>query len=255
MSSNQPTIVADFGNTRCKLGRFEEGQIAETVHLPYTSLTSTGLHSLFQDVDRVTSISVVDTSTVETIIAHIQHALNSPLQHQPLSKEDASRNINLNGYPLEQLGTDRLINVIAAKQVNPNSPVLVIDIGTATTLDAWHPEQGYLGGLIIPGLQPFWQTLNQVTSKLPVPPIEAVTQTFGTNTQTSIQRGVGFGYIRMLHALITDLQRGFSGKEPLIYWTGGGSGPALELANNLNTPLPCDGHDPRLTLKGIYYAS
>lgn len=258
-------IVADFGNSQCKLARFDNEALSLTVHFPYhlsqwdvekQAKIKGDVNDIFTGHSTLHSISVLNQRARHTAFNQLKDFLNRPLTHVEINIDHITTILNINNYPTDELGMDRAINVIASQHQCPDSPFIVIDVGTATTLDAYCPTTGYLGGLIIPGFKPYWETLHRTTAQLPIPPVQAITPSFGTNTYTSIQRGVGFSYIGMLHALITDLQHQFPDKNkiPKVLWTGGGSDTVLTLATELDTKLPCDSHDPYLTLRGIYYA-
>lgn len=271
------TLVADFGNSQCKLGRFDDGVFSGSVSIPYNSNSSNSeenkanligeISTLLSGVSALYAISVVSEKQQDAVMALLKKIVKRPLNQVLITNKQLSEQIHTS-YPLNELGTDRLINVLAGKKTLPDHPFIVIDIGTATTLDVYCPDNGYLGGLIVPGFHPFWNTLNTTTHKLPAPEIQAVANPIGQNTHTSIQRGLALGYVGMLNTLIHDLQTNTGSglnkptdeespqqAPPKVIWTGGSSSAVLSLAEKLGHTLPCDHHDDTLTLKGIYQST
>lgn len=104
-----------------------------------------------------------------------------------------------------EVGADRVVNAAAAHHLY-KGPVIVIDFGTATTLDVVSKEGDYLGGAIAPGIMIAAEALFTRTSQLPrielVPPKRAI----GTNTISAMQSGVVFGYIGLIEGLVARIQ-------------------------------------------------
>lgn len=262
MDFKQVTIVADFGNSSCKLARMNHGQIEGVVSIPYdvTLLDQDAKSRLIGELSltltsasSILAISVVSEAQQDKIMALLKQILKRPLTLFILPM-GALREAIQTEYPLDQLGADRLVNIIAATQRDASKPVIVVDVGTATTLDVYEPVKGYVGGLIVPGLRTYWNTLNRTTAKLPAPEIKACLQAIGSNTETSIQRGVGLGYVAMMQALVSDLAKEASDTPEAVpvVWTGGSAQQLLDLAEKLGRPLPCEYHDQYLTLRGVY---
>ncbi|MEK7281215.1 MAG: type III pantothenate kinase, partial [Chloroflexota bacterium] len=99
-------------------------------------------------------------------------------------------------------------------------PLIIIDLGTATTFDAVSEEGDYLGGAIAPGIGIATEALSSRTAKLPqielVPPKQAI----GKNTITAMQSGVMFGYIGLIEGIVARIKEELGGKAKTIA-TGG----------------------------------
>jgi type III pantothenate kinase len=123
--------------------------------------------------------------------------------------------------PLE-VGADRIANAIAATQLRPGRPILVVDCGTATTFDVISATGDYLGGAILPGLGVSAQSLASHTAKLPRVEIAVPAQALGRTTTESIQAGLYFGQVGAIRHLLNQLTReAFPGEAPWIIGTGG----------------------------------
>ena len=81
------------------------------------------------------------------------------------------------------------------------SPVIVIDMGTATTLCAIGADSSYLGGILMPGINLSMNALADGTSQLPRIALEAPKKVIGSNTVTAIQSGMIFGQASLLDGM------------------------------------------------------
>jgi type III pantothenate kinase len=123
--------------------------------------------------------------------------------------------------PLE-VGADRIANAIAAIEMFPGENLVVVDLGTATTLCAINKDRSYLGGVILPGLKMSMQALESGTSKLGSVEISSVETCLGRTTATSIQSGLFFGHMGALQEILQRIQaEEFDGKQPRVVATGG----------------------------------
>jgi type III pantothenate kinase len=99
-----------------------------------------------------------------------------------------------NAYESEKLGIDRWLAALAARHIFPNTHLLIVNMGTATTIDVVSAEGLFLGGCILPGLITMLASLGQATAQLPqISSINIETwpqkKTIATNTLDAIQIG------------------------------------------------------------------
>lgn len=118
-----------------------------------------------------------------------------------------------------EVGADRIANAAAAHHLY-SGPMILIDFGTATTLDVLSKEGDYLGGAIAPGILIAAEALFERASKLPrvelVPPEHAI----GKNTVTTMQSGIIFGYVGLIESLVNRMNHEL-GQEAYVVATGG----------------------------------
>jgi type III pantothenate kinase len=143
------------------------------------------------------------------------------------------------------LGSDRAVNAIAAHAKYPGD-LIIIDFGTATTLDVIDFNGAYKGGIIAPGINLSLDALVGNTAKLPRIAIEAPKSdsVIGTNTEDQMQIGVFWGYVAMMEGLIARM-RAQIGRPARVIATGG-----LAVLFNDHTGI-FDAVDPDLTLDGL----
>ncbi|HEX3744612.1 MAG TPA: type III pantothenate kinase [Bryobacteraceae bacterium] len=123
--------------------------------------------------------------------------------------------------PLE-VGADKIANAIGGIVRYPGRNLLIVDLGTATTLCAVSKEREYLGGIIAPGIHMSMAALESNTARLPAVEIVRPAEALGRSTIESIQSGLYYGTlatIRSFAALVTE--ENFADGHPAIVGTGG----------------------------------
>jgi type III pantothenate kinase len=144
----------------------------------------------------------------------------------------------------ETIGPDRLANAIAAK-ARYGAPVLVLDFGTAVTLDVVNRVGDYMGGVIAPGLSAMTDYLHEKTALLPKIHIRNVDRAIGRTTEEAMLIGAVRGYRGLIRELIVDVQKELGVKNLPAVATGG---YAVLLAQGI---AHITAVDPLLTLDGL----
>jgi type III pantothenate kinase len=149
----------------------------------------------------------------------------------------------------QKAGIDRLLNAVAANAVRkPHQPALIVDSGTATTVDAVGSEGAFLGGAILPGFDLCARALHHYTALLPLIPLEelseSVPESIGTNTRAAMQSGLFWGQVGAVKEVLAQASQSLESVFPLILITGGGG--AL-----LMRELPNARWLPHLSLQGL----
>jgi len=119
----------------------------------------------------------------------------------------------------EQLGADLVVGAVAALRLCP-PPLIVIDMGTATTLSVLDAAGRFRGGAIVPGLRASVGSLSDGTNLLPQVPLEAPAHCIGTGTVSCMQSGAIYGNAAMLDGLI-DRMEAELGQRVQVIATGG----------------------------------
>ena len=117
------------------------------------------------------------------------------------------------------LGLDRLCAAIGAATLFPKEAALVVDAGTAITLDVINADGAFCGGNIAPGLKMRIKALHEFTHALPDINPEGPVTTFGTDTETAIRAGVVGGIIAEINHCADQANKIYGAKRIVI--TGG----------------------------------
>jgi type III pantothenate kinase len=122
--------------------------------------------------------------------------------------------------------------MIYAKKLFRNS-VIVIDFGTATTLDVLDHRGVYSGGVITPGIDLSLNTLKKMTAKLPLVKFKRTKNVVGRNTVQAIQSGFFWGYVSMIEGLINKLNQEKNDRFKIIL-TGGNANFFKKMFKNIS---------------------
>lgn len=152
-----------------------------------------------------------------------------------------------------RVGLDRVLNAVAAATVTGRkTPAVIVDCGTATTVDLVDSDGTFLGGAILPGFALSAQALHHYTEVLPLVAIEDIVQVdtaagghpaLGKNTRAAIMSGIFWGQVGAVRELVHRLRMSAQGEAQLIL-AGGGS--------RLLIPHLADAtHYPYLALQGL----
>lgn len=232
-------LVLAIGNSRWHWGIFSRDQAPQF-------WDAIAPHQPFSRSDLATFLQAQDPA----IVADTPIAIASvvPQQLALLPEDWPQRRLQLRDVPLTncypQLGLDRAIALYEAG-CQAGWPVLMIDCGTAITINAGDAEGQFAGGAILPGVTLQLRSLAQGTAALPSVEISAEGDRWGVDTQSAIASGVIYGIAGALRGFIEDW-RSHHPQRP-IYFTGGDG----ELLAKLLTDLPDIRVEPHLLLHGI----
>ncbi len=147
----------------------------------------------------------------------------------------------------EQVGADRLAGVVAANALRrADRPAIVVDAGTAITVNAISADGRFLGGAIIPGRTMASAALCANTDLLPTVEIDnhAAPPAIGTSTAEAIRSGLYWGTVGAVHRLIEEMRKAL-GPPVDLFLTGGGM---VDLAEDMSADAK---FVPDLVLRGV----
>lgn len=146
-----------------------------------------------------------------------------------------------------QVGQDRLACAYAAKR-QYGCPLIVIDFGTAMTIDVVSGKGAYQGGMIVPGIGLSLKALAEHTALLPHVVVQKPASLIGRNTQESILSGIFYGYVALINGVVKKIKKELKIK-PVVVLTGGyGHYMGKFLISSV------DRFDPDLIFKGLLLA-
>lgn len=196
--------------------------------------------------------NAVDAVIIGTVVPRALHNLEvlaSKYFHcEPLvaGQGSAAWPLTLDVDEPENVGADRALNAIAAHAKHAGD-LIVVDFGTATTLDVVDGAGAYKGGIIAPGINLSLDALVSAAAKLPRIAIEAPKDNLsviGRTTQSQMLIGIYWGYVAMLEGL-TERMKHELGRPATVIATGG-------LANLFDQHTNVfDVIEPDLTIQGL----
>ena len=244
-------LVFDIGNSNIVLGTYEGKKLMRHWRIS-TDRQKTGdeygmlINNLFNfqglkmnDISAIIISSVVPPLVVPLVKMCQRYFKIKPLVVGPGIKTG----IRLKYENPREIGADRIVNAVGAHE-QYGGPLIVIDIGTATTFDVVDDNGDYLGGAIAPGIGISTEALFQRAAKLPR--IELVTpkSVICRNTITSMQAGIIYGFVGQIDEIVRRIKAEM-GVNPKVIATGG---LATMIAKESTT---IDKIDHFLTLTGL----
>jgi len=247
-------LAIDIGNTNVVFALFEGREIKARWRIA-TDPRRTGdeyavwLMQLLsiQGVARNDITCIIVSTVVPRALHNIEVLAKNYFGVEPLiagdGKADYAMDIDVDEP--RSLGADRAVNALAAHAKYPGD-LIVVDFGTATTLDAVDFNGAYKGGIIAPGINLSLDALVGNTAKLPRIAMEAPKSrsVIGRNTEDQMLIGVFWGYVAMMEGLIARM-RAEIGRPAKVIATGG-----LALLFDEATDI-FDAVDTDLTLEGL----
>lgn len=210
-------VALDIGNTNIHLGVFQKRKLLfhRIMRAEEVNLEELALESYLPLVSEIL-IASVNPKVEDTFCLWLEK--NYP--KKPLKfPEDIKVSIPILVKEPERVGIDRLLNAVAAYEKTRGSTI-VVDMGTAITVDAVSERGEFLGGVIAPGLEVQKKALQLRTAFLPEVTPERRDCYVGKDTVEAITSGLYWGTVGMVERLINGVKRELGGEARVIA-TGG----------------------------------
>ena len=215
-------LVLNVGNTRLAMGAFIGGELQHVVRLPHGDRANWHgkISDLWPRIKTKPNAAVAAASVNPAVSEPLEHLVN---QITETKIEWVGRDIdlpikNLTQQP-QETGVDRILNMAAAYE-QMSKACVVVDAGTAITINCCNDKGDFLGGAIAPGASMQLQSLHENTAKLPLVSLSIPDTPFGQNTQQAILHGVYHGIRGMVKELVENYATEL-GFWPDIIATGG----------------------------------
>lgn len=243
------SLLFDIGNTRVKWGLAIDGELRRTGSIGHERLREKGFASLTTrlptDVHTVLASNVAGATFATRLAGVIGLHLNLDVH---FARSQASAHGVTNSYRQpRRMGVDRWVAMVGA-WAEVEAACLVVDAGTAVTIDAIDDEGRHLGGQIVAGVATMAAALAKATSDIPdVRPAKGRAAEdlgmFARNTAAAVREGAQNAVAGAVDRAIRTLQS--NAYDPVVVLTGG---DASRILNALcETPL----HRPHLVLQGL----
>jgi type III pantothenate kinase len=118
-----------------------------------------------------------------------------------------------------EVGADRVVDAAAAHYLY-DGPLIIVDLGTATTFDVVSEKGDYMGGAIAPGMIAAAEAMFHKAAMLPRVELIRPESTIGTNTIDAMKSGIVFGYVGLIEGMVARIQRELGTRSRVIA-TGG----------------------------------
>jgi len=223
-------LAIDIGNTSIKLGVFEGDSLKASWHIA-TDIDRLAdeyavvlLELLKQQKIAAGSVKkAAMCSVVPPLTATFEELLLKYFGVTPLVVEAGVKTgVRIRMDNPREVGADRIVNAAAAHHLY-GGPIIIVDLGTATTFDAVSAEGDYLGGAIAPGMAIAIETLSERAAMLPRVELTKPAKAIGSDTISAMQSGIVFGYIGLVEGIVGRIKKEL-GETSQVVATGGNAG-------------------------------
>jgi type III pantothenate kinase len=221
-------LTIDIGNTSVAMGAFDDKgdlritwRMATSISRMPDEYAALLLPLLQHDGFQASDIKdVCLCSVVPPLIGTFENLLNRYFNLQPLVVGAGTKTgVRIRMDNPREVGADRIVHSAAAHTLY-GGPLIIVDLGTATTFDTVSKEGEYTGGAIAPGITTAAEALFSRTAMLPRVKLVRPNKAIGTNTVSAMQSGLIFGYVGLIEGMVNRIQKELPEKARVIA-TGG----------------------------------
>lgn len=211
-------LAIDIGNTKILIGCIRDGEILFKSKIATDRLRTSDQYGLeiksMLEMHGVTKDEISDciiSSVVPPVFNSVRTGVFKAIGKEALVVGPGLKTgLNIHVDVPSQVGSDRIVTAVAALAEH-KAPLIVLDLGTATTLDVIEPDNIYIGGVICPGVMISLDALTGRTAQLPGISLDRPKQIVGRNTVDCMRSGIMNGTAAMIDGLIDriSVERGY----------------------------------------------
>ena len=245
-------LAIDIGNTKIVIGGIRDGEILFEARIATDHLKTSDQYAV--DIRNILKLFEVDlhkvqdsiiSSVVPPVFNSVCTAIIKLTQRQPIVVGPGIKTgLDIRMDNPAQVGSDLIVDAVAAFHDYP-TPLIVIDMGTATTMSLVGRGNVYLGGPIIPGLRVSLDALSSSAAQLFGISLEKPQRVIGKNTIECMRSGIMYGHAAMIDGMIDRMQEELGEPIASVIATGGTSQFVVPLCRHKII------YDKDLLLKGL----
>ncbi|QNU67155.1 type III pantothenate kinase [Ruminiclostridium herbifermentans] len=221
-------LVIDVGNTHTLLGVFEGKELLANWRISTDRERSADelgmlMLNLFAygklNVEEIEAVVVA--SVVPSLLYSLEHSIKKYLKLEPMIIGPGTKTgINIRCQNPKEVGVDKIVNAVAGYEMY-GGPLIIIDMGTATTFCAISAKGEYLGNVICPGIKISTEALYQKAAMLPRIDLVKPDSVIGKNTVASMQSGIFYGYVGKVDYIVKRMKHEMKETNVRVIATGG----------------------------------
>lgn len=220
-------LAIDIGNTNITMGCIRNDEILFTARIATDRNRTSDQYGVeiknMLEVFGVRTDDISDciiSSVVPPVFNSVKTGVVKVIKKQPMVVGTGLRTgLNIQVATPSQVGSDRIVIAVAAL-AEYKAPLILMDLGTATTIEVVEKENVYAGGVIIPGVRTSLDALISKAAQLPGISLEQPKQVIGKNTVDCIRSGMMYGTAAMIDGMIDRMEEELGHSATLIA-TGG----------------------------------
>lgn len=220
-------LAIDIGNTNIVIGCIRGDEVLFTERLSTNTTHTTLEYAIsFKNVLEIYQIDAkeIEGAIISSVVPPITNVIRDSI-HKITDAEvlivgpGVKTGLNILMDNPKTLGSDLVVNAVAGISEYP-VPLILIDLGTATTISVIDNKKNYIGGMILPGIRVSTDSLTSRTSQLPRIGVEEPRRLIGTNTIDCMKSGMIYGNASCLDGMIQRINREL-GEKATVVATGG----------------------------------
>lgn len=207
-------LAIDIGNTNIVLSCIDQNDNIIFISRLATDKTKTDdqyaveLKNILElnNIDKKCFGGSIISSVVPSVLSAIKNAVYKVISKVPyVVLEDIKPNLNILVNNSETVGADRIVDCISALFYY-KAPIIIIDMGTATTISVINSNNDFIGGCIMAGVKTALNALSSNTAQLPDINLESIHNVIGKNTTECILSGAVNGTASMIDGIIDRIE-------------------------------------------------
>ncbi len=220
-------LAIDIGNTNISIGGLEDDKIVFEARIATDRIKTSDQYgveiknilSLF-DVSPRDIDDCIISSVVPPVFNSVRTGMVKVIGKPPMVVGPGIKTgLNIQMDNPSQVGSDRIVIAVAAlSEYAP--PLILLDLGTATTIEAVDEGSTYLGGCIIPGVRISLEALSANAAQLPGIRLDRPKKVVGKNTEDSMRSGIMYGTAAMIDGMLERMEAEL-GWQATVVATGG----------------------------------
>ena len=220
-------LAIDIGNTNIVIGCIRDDEIMFTARIA-TDRTRTSdqygveIKNMLEafGVSRSDISDCIISSVVPPVFNSVRTGVLKVIGKQPMVVGPGLKTgLNIHVDVPSQVGSDRIVIAVAAL-AEYEAPLVLMDMGTATTIEVVEPENVYMGGVIFPGVMVSLDALTSRAAQLPGISLDKPKSVIGKNTVDCMRSGMMYGTAAMIDGIVDRIEEELGHKSTLIA-TGG----------------------------------
>lgn len=220
-------LAIDIGNTNLVIGCIHDDKILFKARIATDSIRTSDQYGVeiknmleAYGVKRSDIDDCIISSVVPPVFNSVRTGVIKIIGKQPMVVGPGLKTgLNIHVDVPSQVGSDRIVIAVAAL-AEYKAPLLLMDLGTATTIEAVEPDNVYMGGVIIPGVRVSLDALTSRAAQLPGISLDRPKQVIGKNTVDCMRSGMMYGTAAMIDGLVERMEEELGHRCTLIA-TGG----------------------------------
>ena len=220
-------LAIDIGNTNIVIGCIEKDQILFKARIATDRLRTSDQYGVeIKNMLEAYGVRIADiddciiSSVVPPVFNSVRTGVIKIIGKQPMVVGPGLKTgLNIHVDVPSQVGSDRIVIAVAAL-AKYDAPLILMDLGTATTIEVVEPDNVYMGGVIIPGVKVSLDALTSRAAQLPGISLDRPKSVIGKNTVDCMRSGMMYGTAAMIDGLIDRMEEELGHKSTLIA-TGG----------------------------------